>query len=674
MTIRTKTIEYVFPQSTATQTSATRLDFAALTVYIPENTTGGGVTFRSVAIEASCCDTVTSATNLTAILIGIKLGATAFDDLTVTETFTSSATTSNNYFFTRLSGLVSYFQTNFGAGTNQTCQVGVKFTGPATNNHTAKLIITYDYDISSATQIKTVKIPIESPKTSAGTIRLTTTLTEIGTNQVPQLTGGGGLLPENSIQFRDLWFEIATTEAEDSSTTDFQLGLQLDSETEVTDGSHEAQINRNNLYRRIWKRINNTSTTTDFPGSGTAATHAFKARSVGITGRFASLNARLCATYEYTESATTSVLNSIEIPLSNNLLPFYDGSSTSDPARTQVQFQIQEPGTITLQQSAVEAWGCIGHANSVAFNFAAGSQSFTSYTPGGSATVGLTGTSNISHRIDTGGNAGSAGVTLARGNNTFTFLSSIGSTFTVCEHTYTLLLNYTSSKATAGTGAHNHTVYWGIQGLYTADTSSNAVDVTFAPVFQESSYWLTAVGLRECYIATGITGPQKWYFVRRTSSESTGDWWQAVATPANFGNGLSTVSGAQNVEMIFSYLSDSFGKYPNDPTANKIVLSTSRSWRYHLISVNHSTGDHLLVTYHAITKTIAGTVSNYNGGDGSGLTVGIYNASTRVLLGTATTTAGGAFTFTWYDDTVDSFAEEYQDSTHFGRSKNGPAV
>src|SRR6185369_4429841 len=106
-----------FPCLTAGLAVATRNDFAAITLAVPENTSR---TFRSVIVHVFCRDNQNASTSLTSWLIGIKLGAAAFDDVTTTFTMTASGV-SEDYYFKR--DVTAYFNTNFGAGTTQTCQV-----------------------------------------------------------------------------------------------------------------------------------------------------------------------------------------------------------------------------------------------------------------------------------------------------------------------------------------------------------------------------------------------------------------------------------------------------------------------------------------------------------------------------------------------------------------------
>ena len=152
MATRTKTVEFAFNVDIATLAAATRRDLAAITLYIPE----ASPTFLSVTAEVNVRGSETAATSLTSWLIGIKLGAVAFSDVTTTLTLTNSGD-QQSFVFTR--DITSYFTTNW-TGTSMTCQVGMQFGALITANHAVKLYITYSYDdASSSTRIKTVHLP-----------------------------------------------------------------------------------------------------------------------------------------------------------------------------------------------------------------------------------------------------------------------------------------------------------------------------------------------------------------------------------------------------------------------------------------------------------------------------------------------------------------------------------
>ena len=209
MAIRTKTIEYAFALSTTSVASAAARTFTALTVNIPETTSR---VFRSVIVEYSCYDGGTAASSLTAVNLSIQVGAVAVSAATVTQTITNSGE-EQSWYFTK--DATAYFQTNF-SGTSQSITAAMTCTGPITQNASAKLIITYEYDDAAATtRIKTVKIPVDGNIGNA-----TTGLLDVGglANQIPNLST---FLPEATKVFRNIFFEMQVhtgTTAAGSST------------------------------------------------------------------------------------------------------------------------------------------------------------------------------------------------------------------------------------------------------------------------------------------------------------------------------------------------------------------------------------------------------------------------------------------------------------------------
>lgn len=213
MALRTRTVEYSFPTNTATLAAATRRDLAAINVDIAETSSR---TFRNVTLEVHFRGDETVAASMTSWLLGIKLGAAAFSDVTTTFTVTNSG---DQQAWTLRRDVTSYFQTNYGAGTTQTCQVGISIAALATANHSAKLLITYEFDDASATtRTRTVRIPLES-----STAQLTATLANIGTNQIPALDT---FLPEATKTYKSVMLEASFNDG-GNATTDFSLGIAL---------------------------------------------------------------------------------------------------------------------------------------------------------------------------------------------------------------------------------------------------------------------------------------------------------------------------------------------------------------------------------------------------------------------------------------------------------------
>jgi hypothetical protein len=629
MVVRQKTIEYAFPTYTSSLASATRYDFTAITVYIPETTSK---VFRSVIVEVYAQDNVTTAASLTANIVGIKLGAVAFSDNTDTVTITN---TGEQCAWILQYDVTSYFTTNW-TGTSMTCQVGVRFTTPTTINHSAKLIITYDYE-EQDTQIKTVRIPLES-----ATGALTTSLVEIGTNQVPNLST---FLPESSITYRYVWFEIEGNDMT-SGTTDFTHGCALDSESRVATGTIEAGLQSSRWFRRIWVRNDMT----------TNATHAFKMDVSSTSGGTCDhLAVTLCVTYEYSSSSSSTIMNSIR-------MPFCICASTSGAASTEkdlatMDFYIEEPTTITLAQSGIVLYYQQDAASTL--NVMCGSQSARGYVD---AARVYCGGSSVSHRIDSG-SGGGAGISIARGKNTLNvFVYSSSATVKhngLCGIAY---INYTSGKSGSYGGAHNHTVI--LSGHQKNSNLYLLQSVAIAPAIPETSYfcshigWTSVINKAETTTLGGLCSISAEWQAGEARTEGT----QKLGTIFGFGDNEGGV-------CLFAMDSSiSFCRFPTDTSSPviRMPLEVSRNW--YLQTWKYVCSSMVYITYHAITYTVAGTISGTGGGT---ITWTVHRSDTGEIISSGT---GASPSVTWYDNTINCYIEVYEDATHMGRSKNDVAV
>lgn len=632
MALRTKTIEYAFPTNTTILLSATRYDFAAIDLYIPETSSR---TFKSVIMEVTCRDAVTTTTAVsqTARLLGIKLGATAFDDQTKTVTI---ANTGEHMSFAFRRDVTSYFESNFGSGSSQTCQIGVSFTGASHINITAKLIITYEYEESLATtRIKTVRIPIESP-----TSILSSTLTEIGTDQVPNLDT---FLPEASKVYRDIFFQCHANERSNAAT-DYSFELALDSEAATVFGNVEQGMNSSTFLTYIWKRTDMT----------TNSTHQFKARTT-LTDRMEHLTTYLVVTYEYDVATTTNFMNSLLLPL-GDVSGYLGGTNATDNSRLSRTFFIQEPGTITLAQSGVML--TYNRSTTVpGTNVRAGGQSYRTLTSNAFTTN--CGGSVYMHRIDSGA-AGGAGLTLARGENTITF--DMYRTSNTINQSATnmnglMFLNYTSDVYnTDEDGAHAHTTLWHIYSEPNS-TEYGLSENTFTPTppsIPESNYWLMGVGYN-IYLMYTLTDGGYGMKIQKASGDGWEDLYESIIEGAN----------ERAVCMINIRGRDAFKRHPLDE--NGVDIETSR--KYKIATPNQAKWSEVVMalTYHSITYTASGTISGY-AGDGSGIVVDFFRSDNDEFVGSATSTVGGGFTFTWYDNTINLYAVARESDSRVGRS------
>lgn len=631
MTVRLKTIEYAFPTSEISLASATRRDFAALTIYIPEITSRY---FRSVHVEVSCRDTVTTATSLTAMLIGMKLAAAAFEDQAITATIVNSGE-QQSYMF--ISGaFTDYWNTNFGSGTSQTCQVGVRFTGPSVINIAVKLVITYEYDDASAgdTRIKTVRIPLESLLSTLGT-----SLTEWGTSQIPNLDT---FLPEASKVYRDIFFELWMNEAT-NTTTDSSLGLALDSESSDADGLHENGLTSACWYHYIWKRTDMT----------TNATHAFKATAPAAMP----CNHAACVlvvTYEYNHTNSTSIMNSLMMPvmLGQSYEAWFDGFAGGE-----FNFLITE-SNISLQQSGVIVHYMIDSGCTISVQF--GAQSYRDYID---PSVLYCGGSVFGQRIDSG-SAGGVGISIARGENALSWVMySSSNTVLPTAIGGVFILNYTSDKASSGADSHNHTVIQEAVGIMALTVNRDG-----------GTYGLD--GLATWYLNTA--GAIGYNIDSRNTNKPDTNFVLDVDMGADGYVPMATMVGRSDIEVgpvIFAFdldMSKVKRHYsPGWTDARKLdITANSRGWW--LPQSNLVAGVMLCWTITQIEWTISGTVANYTG-DGSALTVELFRADSGDKVLQATTATGGTFTKKWFENTVNLFAVCRQSSSLVGRSDDGVA-
>jgi hypothetical protein len=641
MATRTNTVSYAFAHNATSLSAATRHEFAAVTVQIDETSSR---TFLSAYVEFTGRGNETSGTSMTSRVFGVKIDAVAWSDVTTTETIPN---TGDQQSFRFRRDVTSYFTTNF-TGSSHSVQVAVQYGALATINNCARLVVTYQYDDSSATtRTKTVYLPIESP-----TSTLTTTMTEIGTNQIPQLTSGG-ILPESSIIIRDQFLWIMANEGHDSGTTDDQLGLEIDSEGETTFGVLEQALDSSPWMELFWKRTDIDPTTA----------HAFRARSAVTTARFPQICAFYVVTYSYDHSASSTILNSLRIPIQCDPATF-GGATSGLQSKVSVVVPIEEPTTITMVQSGVLCSYNMPNSALSGLNVAVGSQSHRAYTPS-TLYNSPAGQQTLCQRIDSGGAAGSA-ITLARGENEITlawYRTSTGSGGAGYGMNALLFLNYTSGKATDGAGAHNHTIDLLAVGTE-AVGSSTVKDVTYQPAIPESDYWVSCMGFRIDYLQAGRGALA--FMAERLSGEGLADGWQVLQTNP------FCVSNENSVNTLFCNASSSFDRHPADPDARRLSVESSRVWRFgtYLDGTNSHGGwvsFSALITYHTLTRSVSRAVTGYDG-TGASIAVNVHRADNHDLLYQATTSSGGGFSFTAYSNVTSLYAEARQDATHVGRS------
>ncbi len=649
-----KTVEFPFAPlltTLATNTTlgtATEHTFAAITVGLPES----GKTIRSVhlLVTHDMC-TAATARRLDGVRIGVQIDAVAWNDGT-DLTGTGVAASGDPYSDGQTRDVTSYFVTNY-TGTSHTVGVRVRFehdVADVVQNIQCKLFITYEYNDTSATQVKTVKIPLEGVTSFLGTTANTNIQGSSGAAQIPALDT---FLPETSKTYRKIWFEIWATSG-GAAVTDFSMSVAIDSGTN-TRSLVEGALNGSHRYFDIWVQDSMT----------TNVTHNFQAWS-SLASRFQGCYAILHVTYEFDAANSTTIMNSVQIPI-NTQSGHLNGTAIGDQDIFDTEFWIEEPATITMVQSAVACqFNVSGTATlnleCVGLGSAGGDQGTTTaaYT---ATTLTHSGTRSVCHRIDLA--HGGTALTLGRGKNILRLKAYASASTTVSHLAGYWYLNYTSGKSSKGIGAHNVTTQWMIQDTYTtAIGGSAAVQVATAnqrtPIIPQANYFLNNVS----YEVISRSQSYSWMrlFIEVVSGEDAADGWKQA---------VDFVQSAHGEHGWYTYVLPAngiFKKYPTDSTSGG-VLDIENARKYRLYGgLSHHPGMHLVITTHAITFTVDGSITDSNGGT---VNISAVDEARGIKVGSTSRTGNGSYSITVYDNVNDHYAEAYESATYLGRSATG---
>ena len=633
MATRTKTVEFAYQVNITSNAANTKRTFTGNTIYLPENSK----TFRSVTLVATWADDATAASSPTNWILGIKLGAVAESTVTVTDTVTNSG---EAWTFRARRDVTSYFTTNW-TGTSMTWEASIQQAVSVTQNHSVKLIITYEYDDTTTTHIKTIRVPIESTRTN-----LTTAYQTIGgATAIPAFKGS--YLPEASVTVRQCFIELF------GNTNDV---------TTATDWIATARVNGANTYD-FWDNESALLSgrwaygIIDITGETGTSAVSLEAISTGITSRLGPLAGVMTITYEFNSSTTTTVFNSLFLGAVDTVGQ-EGGTAAGDEDQWSRTIYIDEPGTITMKESAVILF--MNDTGGFTFNVAVGSQTDTAFT----LTAGGTqaGQYSLCHRFDAAGAKGTAGMTLARGENDYSIQFRSATASAGWNLSGIMILNYTSGKATDGVGSHAQSRYFHLADTAADATTRQVNDVT-TPIIPESQYWLVGAMADIDAQVTAAVNASLVLSIERTS----GLGWDPIYI------GMFRQDNELQLITPFGAARSAWMRWPGDPDPSRADIETSRDWRLDSLP-NMWAAWGIWATWHAHSWTIAGTVSNYVDADGAGLTVNIHRASTGELVKTITTTTGGAFSTTWGDNVEEIYVEVYEDATHVGRSANGTAA
>jgi hypothetical protein len=646
MATRTKTIMYAFPTRTTLVGDAILTALTQITVFIPE----ASPTFVSAFVDVAFQDVVTATGGtITEYRVALSLGglgATTVTDLNdITNTGEQVGGIIGPFDFT------NHFVTNW-SGTSMSCDLSVYFdqstgTTLGMQNVNAVLYITYSYNDTAATQIKTVAIPFESLAGAFGTTAATVAT-------IPQLTGGGGYLPEAGVNIRDWFISIEGNTMMQNTTTDFTLNTSYDGGAASPFAATEGSLASDIFTRWIDKETTPPATNT---------THTLQVWTAGI-GRLNHAAITLYVTYEFTLSGTTRTLNSVYLPWNfsgriNNQLTDPGGNSTAS-----VKYKVIEPGTITLRNSAFRFNFDVGTTVATIVVSVTGQATARTYTsPPNTACGNYT----LQHRFDSGSALGAYG-TLARGDNTFTL--SLRTTQNGTEATALngyVLLNYESSVSADGIGAHNHTIFKLLRQFTSlaADTAlipaSSSTTFTVPTTYYVNSlgYWMNlwdANNPSSIQLIAGRSSPDL------VTNGQEGIYDTAVATDAEIG-----------CRMHWFDSDDKFFRYSGDTLRSDRRLNPAAQRGYVKYSPSNSAfGLCSLITISEITFSVAGSISGHD--TGLPTTLRLVNTVTGEIDAEQTLSAGTtAFTFNAFNDTDPYFVQAFQTGSLVGSSAIGKA-
>ena len=635
MATRLKTVHYAFP-TLASLTNNTLTNLTQITIYLPET---GTKTFRSVVAHVTFDDIITATGGtLTTKTLNFRLGAAAYTSIANANTLTNSG---ENISFHLTADYTSHFTTNW-TGTSMTADFQLQInqsTGTTTGmvNVGVTLEITYEYDDTSTTQVKTVMIPLNAPVSNITTGAVTY-------DTFPALDT---YLPETSKTYRNMFIIVQGNEHRNAATTDHTMTINLGAST-VTTGNYEGALASDRWFRYVW----------NLTAAGFTATNA--TQNFQLSATVARVNHPQCyavITYEYNESTSTSIMNSVMLPLDVDA-PF-GGTTSSDYQRATRDFFIQEPGTITTSRVAFfPFWSQVAAIGGL--NMRIGTGAFVTYTDTASV---LCGTNGSMVRNDTA-------FTLVHGRNSLNF--DVYRTDTAdfgWNASGFWIINYTSGKHSTGSGAHNHTVFWGLQQNGTAAAADNYTVAATSIIIPEASHYITAIGTRLVTLLSTSTPGGISISVEKLSAEGGVSWERIFGDIKQTDAEIGTFYSWSQSKFLFK-------RWPNDPDTARIDAETNRRWRINLPQPAATTasgwvGVSQIFTYHTITYTVSGTVSGSSGGT---VTLNLCRATTGEKVLSTSRTGNGSYSFTWYDDTENVFVEARESGTLLGRSDNGVAV
>jgi len=672
-----KSIIYAWPSQLTSSTQADPASFATAsfgnkTLYFPETSSR---VFKSVYAEISWHDnSTTGGGSIGEIKVQLKISGSNNNSIYSGGPYTNAGVTTGESIsfvggpFDFTDFFNTYIPSNSSSINIQAFSYVIDATGFVMQNPTFKLYCTYEHDDIDTRYIKTAIIPLESPLTGLSSVAPGV----IGNQQIPRLITSAsfpGFLPESNINIRDYFVEIEGNETA-ATNTDIQLTGSITSSFSNLQNRFnfiERVLNSDTYDRLIW-----SIPTSSLPN--VSQSHNFGLRTnLTSNNAFRHVPINLYVTYEYDKTTTTQVNNTILLGWNLNAPLDLGGGGFDFSANVALnKFIIPENNPI-LQQSALRIQWADTSTITTAFVRVGAQDPSTEYTDGGSQICGM---KSLQHRFDISASnafASQSGVVLQKGINyiTSSFYGGSGGVSATNVNGY-FIINYKSD-------IHPIKGVDGCSRFYYFINSGIPFQATISPTYATSSFNYNLSNSSSLYIVDSLYNYISFernatnllnLGIQYTGSEASPI--QAIYPKETVRKDV-VVSDPEAGSFITSFSTQNiFRDYKTSPKSYLMDPFVSRNYvnlyDSPTTTVQYSIyGTTNTLVAHSYTFDFTGSIYNYVG-DGSGIPVTIYQSGSTEAILQLTSTVGGKFSGTWFDDSTPIFASiDYGDK--FGKSK-----
>lgn len=578
------------------------------TIVLPE----ASKTFESVTLFVWWTDGSATAVNTTGRRVDVGLNGGSKTAYTNTQTVTQTGENIAQGFDV---DLTAQFVSQW-SGTSMTFELDVTITRASAvtqRNVCTMLVITYQRDDASATQVKTVFMPLNAPVGSLGTSKPSSLAT------IPALDTE---LPEAGKTILGTWVDLEWAMGTTSGTIDQVVSMEVGSNGVHTTGAVEMALASAMAIRYVWPASFSTASSQTWHLWTTSSSYIFHPQ------------ARLVVTYTYDASATTHAYLCAMVPLKDFLAPL--ANSASHVTRGLATLLVGEDSPTTKAVAAYVWWASTGAL--AGLNFRLGFGSYVTYTDGGSV---FAGSNCLMVRND-------AAFTLSKGANT---LNADGYTSTGATNSGQLggyvLVCWTAAIPAAGIGALTRTIFRALRdshaanaGLPTTTTQTvGGTGVAVAPLpTMPSRFILSAIGLGNYLLSIGGVA------AFQTAVQISPGW-------RNISCDVCCSDAETGMNTIITDVSAFWKRWPDDERDGFVPTAAVR-WKWSVGTINAAAqaaavSSFIFATFHGRTYAIEGEIK----GAGSGfVNISLYRASSGEKLLSTSRSGDGAFSFDWYDD------------------------